>query len=122
MGPTIFEHCSADPALTALLGSSPFRMFPAGEAPQDTTKPYVAWQVISGETQNYIGTRPDMDRFDIQVDVYSPTLAAAREIARAIRTSVEERCHMTSFRGESREIDTRLYRVSFDLSWFEPVS
>ena len=120
MGPALFELCSGDPALQALLGTSPFRMFPAGDAPQDVSRPYVAWQTVGGAPENYLATNPDIDQHLIQVDVYSPDLAQGRAIARAIRDVVQQRCHVTAFRGESREVDTRLYRVSFDLTWYEP--
>lgn len=118
MGPPIFAVCSADAGCVALLGSDPFRLYPAGDAPQFVEEPFATWQVISGSPENYLATRPDLDSFRVQVDAYGHTLAQAREIARAIRTAVETVAHVVALRSETREFDTRLYRFSFDVEWF----
>lgn len=119
MFPRLFELCAADPALSALLGDNPFRLFPAGDAPQSGDRPYAVWQVASGGPENYLNQRPNADRFLIQLDVYAPKLADARAIGEALRDVVEPVSHVVAFRGESREEDTRLFRVSFDVEWIE---
>ena len=48
MQPPIFPVCAADPAVQALLGAGPTRLWPWGEAPQGVTLPYAVWRVIPG--------------------------------------------------------------------------
>ena len=119
MNPSLFALLAANGPLQGLLGTSPFRFYPAADAPQDVTRPYATYMIAGGSPENYLGDRPDMDMSRIQVDVYAPTAKASRELAQAIRTAVETRAHVVSFKGEVREPDTKLIRVSFDLEWFE---
>ena len=118
--PPIFETCAADAGVVALLGESggALRLYPAGSAPQGAAKPYAVWQFIGGGPENYLGGRPDIDRFALQVDAYADTLSAARAIADAIEEAIEMLAHVTAFRGEEKDPETALYRVGFDLEWF----
>lgn len=118
MFPPIFPVCRASPEVTALLGSDPMRLWPFGEGEQGGERPYAVWQIISGAPENYLTNTPDTDRFGVQVDVYAREVDDAREVARAIRNAIEPHAHIMAWRGESREPDTRLYRISFDVSWF----
>lgn len=118
MFPPIFKVCSQNAGVTALLGTSPVRLYLFGEAPQEVQKPYAVWQLIGGRPENYINQRPDIDVFNVQVDVYANSASSARAVAKAIRDAVEDSAHITSWRGESRETETTLYRSSFDLDWF----
>ncbi|EPN30837.1 hypothetical protein A245_45243, partial [Pseudomonas syringae pv. actinidiae ICMP 19096] len=52
MAAPIFAVCAADPAVQALLGTSPTRLYPFGEAPEGVAKPYAVWQVIGGNPEN----------------------------------------------------------------------
>ena len=45
----IFATCAADPAVTALLGTAPVRLFPFGMAPAGVVKPYAVWQQVGNE-------------------------------------------------------------------------
>jgi len=118
MYPPIFATCKADAGVTALLGSSPCRLYLFGEAPQNVAKPYAVWQSVGGQPANYLCQRPDSDRFSLQVDVYADTASAAREVAIAISYAIETSAHVTAWRGESREQETKDYRSSFDVDWF----
>ncbi|AVL70866.1 hypothetical protein CEQ07_05205 [Oligella urethralis] len=93
-------------------------IYPVGHAPQDVAKPYAVWQIISGAPENYIGDRPNIDSYNVQFDVYAKTVTTVRECAKAIRDAIEGHAHITSWLGESREDDTKLYRVSFDADFF----
>src|SRR5574343_251657 len=117
--PPIFETCAADAGVVALLGEAggALRLYPAGAAPQGAAKPYAVWQFVGGGPENYLGGRPDIDRFALQVDAYADTLSAARAIADAIEEAVELLAYVTAFRGEEKDLETALYRVGFDLEW-----
>lgn len=118
MYPPIFEVCKADAAVVALLGSSPLRFYPFGEAPQKVAKPYAVWQQVGGAPENYLAGRPDIDAYTLQVDVYADSAASARAVAEAIRNAIELRAHIVAWRGESRDPETKHYRSSFDVDWF----
>ena len=120
MYPPIFATCKANAGVTALLGSSPVRLYLFGTAPQGVTKPYAVWQAVGGAPENFLGDRPDADSFTLQVDVYADTAATARSVAAAISYAVETVAHVTSWRGESREQETKDYRSSFDVDWIVP--
>jgi len=118
MYPPIFATCAAVPAVTALIGTSPVRLYPFGDAPQAVAMPYVTWQLVSGIPENYISQTPDIDRFGLQIDCWANTASAARSVAMALRDAIEPHAHIVAWRGESRDNDTLHYRYSFDVDWF----
>lgn len=118
MFPPIFTVAAADPAVTALLGSNPTRLYPFGQAPQGVVYPYAVWQGFGGSPENYLSGRPDIDGFTLQVDVYADTGTSARAVAEAIRDAIELKAYITRWGGESRDPETGHYRVSFDLDWY----
>lgn len=113
----IFQVCRASPAVLALLGMSPTRLWPFGEAEPDSPLPYAVWQTISGSPENYINQVPDVDSYSLQVDAYATTASGARAVAQAIRDAIEPHAHIVAWRGERRDRETRLYRFSFDVDW-----
>lgn len=118
MFPPIYEVCAASPAVTSLLGTNPVRLFAFGEAPQNEARPYAVWQMVTGSPENYVGDRPDIDRYLIQIDVYAVGGATSRSVALALRDAIEPGAHIVGWRGEGRDPDTRMYRYSFDVEWF----
>ena len=116
----IFETCATDPAVTALLGTSPVRLFTFGMAPAGVIKPYAVWQQVGGQPENYLAGVPDIDSMTLQVDAYATTSASARAVAAALRDAIEPVAHVVAWRGESRDAETGNYRVSFDVDWFIP--
>lgn len=117
MFPPIFQVCAAAPAVTALIGSSPVRLYPFGEAPEGVTLPYVAWQIVGGAPENFINEAPDADTFNIQVDVYAANAESARQVAQAVRDAVQNRAHIVGLNGEGRDPETRNYRYGFSIDW-----
>ena len=110
--PPIFETCAADAGVVALLGESGARCGSTwpDRRPGRGAKPYAVWQSIGGGPENYLGGRPDIDRFALQVDAYADTLSAARAIADAIEEAIEMLAHVTAFRGERKTRDGPLSR------------
>lgn len=118
MYPPIFAALSASIAVKALIGSNPVRGYPFGGAPQGVAMPYVVWQTVGGLPENYLGQRPDIDSFTLQIDCYAATASAARAVAAAVRDAVEAHAHIVAWRGEERDPETMHYRYSFDVDWF----
>lgn len=106
------------PDVRALIGD-PLRLFSFGDAGDGpVAKPYVLWQTVGGEPENYLGDRPEVDRFSVQIDVYATDGKKAREVVAAIVPLIETRAYVVSWNGEFRDYETKLYRVSFDVDWF----
>ena len=116
----IFATCAADPAVTALLGTAPVRLFPFGMAPAGVAKPYAVWQQVGGAPENYLTGVPNIDSVTLQVDIYATTITSARAVAAALRDAIEPVAHVVAWRGDSRDTETGNYRVSFDVDWFVP--
>lgn len=112
-----YTVCKADAAVLALLGSPEPRIYPFGQAPQTVAKPYVVYQWVGGAPFNMLNCRPDADSSDLQIDIYGLTSQSSTDVAKAIRYAVELDCNITSYRGTTREDDTKLYRTSFDVTW-----
>lgn len=113
----IFSVCAADPDVVSLLGNSPTRIYPFGTQDDNVVYPYVVWQNLNGEPENYINQRPDADTFAIQVDAYADTPDEVIAVAQAIRDAIEPHAHITRWSGQSRDSETMRYRYSFDVDW-----
>jgi len=118
MTPPIFQACSQDAGVTALLGNgSSLRLYSFGEAPDGVAWPYAVWQLVNGNPENYLAGRPDVDGFSLQVDVYGTTGTSVRQVRDAIRDAIELRANITRWGGETRDPTTNNYRTSFDVDW-----
>ncbi|WP_327440274.1 DUF3168 domain-containing protein [Pseudomonas donghuensis] len=114
----IFEVCSRDPGVTALLGAgADLRLYSFGEAPEGVAKPYAVWQLVNGDPENYLAGRPDVDGFSLQVDVYGATGTSVRQVRSAISNAIELRAYITRWGAEGRDPITKNYRTSFDVDW-----
>ena len=116
----IFAVCAANPAVTALLGVLPVRIYPFGEAPEGVSKPYVVWQTVGGSPENYLSHRPDIDALSLQVDVYGCSVTQTRDVAKAIRNAIELKANIVRWGGDSHDPATTTYRYSFDVDWLVP--
>lgn len=115
----IFKVCNQDAGVTALLKTDNIlRVFQFGRAPQNVKKPYAVWQMITGNPENYLNCRPDIEMHSIQIDVYADTAKVASDVLNAIEYAIETSCTITSYHGESRDPDTNDYTVGFDADWY----
>ena len=118
MTPPIFDICSSDTSVQALLGNGPtLRLYPFGEALQKDRLPYAVWAVEGGMPENYLGQRPDADGVSLFIDVFGATAESAREVRDAIVAAIEADAHVVSWDGERREPGTKSYRISFAVDW-----
>jgi uncharacterized protein DUF3168 len=114
----IYVLAAASPTVVGLLKApqGKLRFFLFGEADQNTLKPYAVWQTVGGSPENYLGNRPDADAWTTQVDVYAEDPlgpSKARTLAFALIESLEGAAYVTSYNGEYKEAETRLFRFSF---------
>lgn len=116
MIPPIFEVCSGDPAVQAVLGGKLPRLYPFGEAPQDMLMPYSTYQMIGGAPFNTL-TVPEADSISIQVDVFGRSQTEVFSAFHALRNAVQRHAYVTGYNINGREDDTKLWRMSFDVDW-----
>lgn len=113
----VFATVSASAPVKALIGASPVRCYPAGEAPQNVTLPYCTYQQIAGSPENYLNQLPDIDSGLVQIDVYAATTASARAVFTALRNAVEPVAYVTAVREDGKDPDTNRVRISIDTDW-----
>lgn len=115
MLPPIFTWLKTT-AVQAVIGTPP-RAYRHGEAPQDTTRPYVTWNIVSGVPENELSDLPTVDRVAVQIDCWHQTDAGVETLATAVRNAIEPYGHMTNIVINLREPETKLYRIGlqFDI-------
>ncbi|MET4680456.1 DUF3168 domain-containing protein [Stenotrophomonas rhizophila] len=116
----IFEACKASAAVLALFGANPTRVYPFGLVEKPPPRPYVVWQTIGGEPAQYLGDRPDVDGYSLQIDVYSDDPVSLLLASRAIRDAIEGQAYVTRWGDQVMDPETKLYRYSFDVDWLVP--
>lgn len=85
--------------------------------PPGLVKPYMVWQTIGGTPENYLGDRPEVDTFSIQIDIYADSSAEARKVAGEVIEAIETESYVTNYSGEDRDPETGDFRFSFDVDW-----
>lgn len=118
MIPPIFAVLKASPAVLALCGTSPTRIYRHGAAPQATAVPYITWSVIVGVPQNTLSELPKIDACTVQIDCWSDDPGTVEDLAVAVRAALEPVAHMTSFGPNSRDFDTQRFRVTMQFDYW----
>jgi hypothetical protein len=82
----LVARAAAFGALTALIGSGAnMRFFPAGAAPQNATRPFVTYQMVSGPREHAMGADPGMVRGRFQLTAWDDTSTGARNVGDQLR-------------------------------------
>lgn len=117
---TIFALLNV-PAVTAIIGTDPARVYGNGMAPQNAPLPHVTWQVIAGVPEAILDA-PGIDNYRVQVDCWAVDAATRSTLALAVRDAMERDGAnvMVSENGHSVDPDTRQYRWSADFSLWVP--
>ncbi len=114
----VFALLNASSPVKALLGTSPLRAWPFGDAPEEGERPYATWSVLTGLPQNRMDSAPDTDAHTVQVDIWAETAASCRACYAAVRDALEPAGHMTNFALAERDQDTKLYRARMEFDFF----
>ncbi len=117
MFPGVFQQLKSSQAVKDIVGVNPPRIYRHGSAPQDTSRPYITWEVISGVPDNNLSDLPPSDRITVQVDVWHQTDSGVEALAIAARDAIEPIAHMTGIPINLREPETRLYRIGLQFDW-----
>lgn len=115
----LYDLCAADSELPNLLSDGVGLKVGEFDANNTHGAPYVCWQIINANTEQYLSGGSDMDSLYVQIDVWAKTKADARNIARKVRKVIEEYCTIEDFTGCEIEQETNLYRIRIDSRWLE---
>jgi hypothetical protein len=119
MLPLVFQTLKASAAVKAIVGTNPPRIYRHGSAPQDATRPYITWSVISAEPANHLSGTPSADRMGVQVDCWHQTDAGIEQLAEAARDAIEPGAHMTGIIFDGRDAETKLYRIGLQFDFWD---
>jgi hypothetical protein len=122
MRPPVYSTLAADTDCQTLLTGSDgrLRVYPFGEAPQQTARAYVVWQIVYGGPDNSLSCVPNSDLWGVQFDMYGPTADAVLDVAAAVRGAVEPVAPVVRYGPQTKESgggNSRVYRYSFDVDW-----
>lgn len=121
--PNLFDLIAADPAVTALIGSTPVRFYPHGAAPQGVVAPYLtqfAPTILPINTLDRGAARADSTL--VQVSCWSTNDGDAAEVvsdlAAAVRRCLERAHHVEAVRDMRKDFETGRLRIDFDVRVF----
>lgn len=112
MLPNLFLPLKDDTDVSAIVGN---RIYRHGNAPQDVTKPYITWFLVTGVPDNNLSEPPPSDRMTCQVDCWHPTDLGIEQLAINVRNVLETLGHITSIVVNERDADTKLFRLAFQV-------
>lgn len=111
MFPPVYQTLRANATVLATVAD---RIGRHGEIEQDATRPYITWQIVSGNPYDVLSSAPCADFTTVQIDIYSPTDAGAAALAVAVRDALDTALVVNRVVVNLREPDTRLYRVGME--------
>jgi len=90
-----------------------------GEIDQDERRPYVVWQIVTGQPHDQLSGPPTSDFTTVQIDCYHEEDEGIEELALAVRAALDAALIVNRVSMNVRDPDTRLYRVSIDADFIE---
>lgn len=115
MLPPIYPILSGAAPVASIVAT---RIYPHGEAPQDVTKPYVTWFMVTGVPESGISDLPDIDQCTVQIDCWHQTSSGIVALATAARNAIEPYANVTSIPVNGREKETGLYRIAIQADYW----
>lgn len=118
MFPSVYTWLKSSATVKSIIGTTP-RAYRHDSAPQDTTKPYVTWYLISGTPENNLSDLPPTDRLAFQVDCWHQTDSGVEALAEAVRDAIEPYAHMVAIPINTKDSDTKLYRIGLQFEHWQ---
>ncbi len=117
---TLYSVLVADADVIALVGNgdSPVtgRIYPQ-EAPEDITKPYVVYSVITSTNPQTFSGLSTLENARVQVDVYADTYGGSRVLMGHVKDAIDENMAVGEvFWNSVFEQNTDIHRQSMDFS------
>lgn len=123
MFPQVFQTLKASAAVKNIVGTNPPRIYRHGSAPQRPDglpfdQPYITWFIVVGTPENTLSELPATDRVTVQVDCWHQTDSGIEALAIAVRDAIEPYAVMTAVPVDTRETESKLYRIALQFDWF----
>lgn len=115
----LYDLCAADTELSVLLSDGVGLKVGEFDAINMNGAPYVCWQIISADPEQYLSGASDMDALYVQIDIYATDKGTTRKIAKLVRKVIEENCSIEDFTGCELEPEVNLYRIRIESRWLE---
>lgn len=115
----LYDLCAANIELSGLLTDSVGLKVSEFDADATTSAPYVCWQIINADPEQYLSDASDMDSLYVQINVYAKTKAETRSIAKLVRKVIEDVCSIVDYTGCERDPAVNLYSIRIDSRWLE---
>lgn len=90
------------------------RIYRHGSAPQNVTKPYITWFMVTGTPVDVINAAPCSDRDTVQIDCWSETDEGIESLAYAVRQALDSKLISNRIVINMRDNDTKLYRIAIE--------
>lgn len=98
----------------------PVRAYPFGDAPPNTPRPYLTFQLVSGIPDNCLDDPPDMDNERVQFSLWADNLDSLDLVAKTLRARLQQFGYVNSYADMGRDTETRRYGIMIDWSRLEP--
>jgi hypothetical protein len=110
------------PAIQALVGSSPARIYRHGSAPQGAAVPYITWFEVAGQPYDQISGAPDSDFDTVQIDCWAgngdPTTndgdVQVETLALAVRNALDAAGFSNRMVVNQRDPDTKRFHIGIE--------
>lgn len=90
-----------------------------GEVSQTEQRPYITWQIVTGQPYDNLSSAPGGDLTTVQLDCYHSTDAGAEQLAVAVRAALDSALICNRVVLNRRDPDTKLYRVGMEADFID---
>lgn len=104
------------PAVAAIVET---RIGRHGEVSQTEQRPYITWQIVTGQPYDNLSSAPAGDFTTVQLDCYHATDAGAEQLAVAVRAALDVALICNRVVLNTRDPDTKLYRVGMEADFID---
>ena len=111
MLPPVFTLLKSNATVTSIVGE---RIYRHGNAPEGVARPYITWFVVSGMPELNVSSTPCTDRDMVQIDCWSESDSQIETLAYAVRAVLDSAGIANRIVQDSRENDTKLYRIALE--------
>jgi len=104
------------PAVVAIVGD---RVSGHGLAPQSDRRPYITWQVVTGDPYVNLSSAPGGDLTTVQIDCYHEGEDGAKALAMAVRAALDAQLIVNRLVIHTIDQETKLYRVGLEADFVD---
>jgi hypothetical protein len=122
----VFAIISTTPAVTSIIGTSPCAFYP-DSVPQGVLVPAAVYQTVGGAPENMLQGPAPADYVRMQIAAWALDADAARALAEAIRSALEDEaallaqgisCYCIGLTMSTYESETERYGVLYDYGFW----